>query len=470
MQNQPIAGKILIADDESEIAHQLAQLMLRQGLTPLVASDGDAALDFIRTQHPDLLLVDYRMPGKNGLEVMRKAKSLDANLPVVLMTAFPEVRRAIEAIRAGALDYLAKPFAHDEIVRVVRRGLNERHLSRLHANGRACTQDSLRDLFGPSDAVRQLIADVERVAQSNFSVIIQGETGSGKEVLARAIHRCSSLGQQPFVPVDCGAIPETLLESELFGYERGAFTGAHQQKSGRFETACGGTLFLDEISNLPLASQAKLLRVLQDKVLYRVGGSQPIRVEARLLVASNLDLQRLVESGSFRRDLYFRLNEFVIRIPPLRQRREDIPYLARQFLEITNSELSKQVTDFSRGALGALLAYSWPGNVRQLRSVIRRAVLMAEGQITEQHLELDQPRINRPTALEAESLMSLREIVKRQTICVEREVIAEALHKAGGNKAKAARRLQIDYKTIHSKVKEYGIATNGEQHHAHQEE
>lgn len=469
MQNQPITGKILIADDESEIAHQLAQLMRRQGLTPVVASDGDAALDFIRTQHPDLLLVDYRMPGRNGLEVMQKAKSLDADLPVVLMTAFPEIRRAIEAIRAGALDYLTKPFEHDEVLRVVLRGLNERHLCRLNGAGQVCGQDSLRELLGPSDAVGQLIADVERVAQSNFNVIILGETGSGKEVLARAIHQSSSRRQQPFVPVDCGAIPETLLESELFGHERGAFTGAHQQKAGRFETAGGGTLFLDEIPNLPLASQAKLLRVLQDKVLYRVGGTRPVRVEARLLAASNLDLQRQVESGSFRRDLYFRLNEFVIHIPPLRQRRADIPYLARQFLEITNSELSKQVKDFSRGALGALLSYSWPGNVRQLRSVIRRAVLMAEKQITEQHLDLDQPPVGRRTAMEEESVLSLREIVKRQTICVEREVIAEALRRAGGNKAKAARRLQIDYKTIHSKVKEYGIARNGEQHHDQEE-
>jgi transcriptional regulator with GAF, ATPase, and Fis domain len=260
-----------------------------------------------------------------------------------------------------------------------------------------------------------------------------------------------------------------LLESELFGYERGAFTGASQQKCGWFETARGGTLFLDEISNLPLASQAKLLRVLQNKVVCHLGGTRPIHVDVRLLVATNLDLQRLVEDGSFRRDLYFRLNEFIIRIPPLRQRREDILYLARQFLEITNGELSKQVQGFTADAIRVMVAYGWPGNVRQLRSVIRRAVLMADESITEQHLDLPVAPPSRPVALEGETELPLREIVKRQTACVERAIIAETLRRAGGNKAKAARVLHVDYKTMHSKVKEYGIEINGEQNYGQEE-
>jgi len=463
-----ISGKVLIVDDDGEIVETLAELVRRQGLTALAASNGDAALDCIRCEHPDLLLVDFQMPGKNGLEVMRKAKAIDEDLPVVLLTGFAEVRGAVEAIRAGAHDYLAKPFEHHEVIRVVLRALTERGLRRQlrTLSSQVGQQGPLREILGPSEAATKLIGEVQRVAKSNFSVIVLGETGSGKEVVARAIHQTSLRASHPFIPVDCGAIPEPLLESELFGHERGAFTGANQQKAGRFETANGGTLFLDEVSNLPLPSQAKLLRVLQEKTLYRVGGTKPIRVDARVVAASNDDLQMLVDKGSFRRDLYFRLNEFVIHIPPLRQRREDIPYLAKHFMDITNVELSKQVKGIARCALEAMLAYDWPGNVRQLRSVIRRAVLMAEDNVTAQHLALNQPPAKPPrmTLMEETDRESgsLREIVRRHTVSIEREVIARTLHQMGGNKTQTARLLQVDFKTLHSKLKEYGIESNGE--------
>ena len=467
MEQNLLGAKVLIADDESEMLRLLAELMRRQGLAPVVASDGDAALDCIRKEHPDLLLVDFRMPGKNGLEVLEKARALDEDLPVILITGFAEVRGAVDAMRAGAYDYLAKPFEHHEVIRVVQRALAERsRRGRLRTSpqqGRPSSA-SLREILGPSEAVTKLISDVQRVAKSNLSVVILGETGSGKEVIAQAVHQASLRARHPFVPVDCGAIPETLLESELFGHERGAFTGASQPKTGRFEAARGGTLFLDEISNLPLASQAKLLRVLQDRILYHVGGTRPVSVDARLLAASNHDLQVLADQGPFRRDLYFRLNEFVIQVPPLRRRREDIPYLAQHFLESTNTELSKQVRGFTDGALEAILAYDWPGNVRQLRSVIRRAVLMAEDQVTAQHLALLPAPVSRPAMDDAElNSLPLREIVRRHTLSVEREVIAHALRSARGNKAEAARRLQVDYKTMHSKLKQYGIRNNGEQ-------
>jgi two-component system nitrogen regulation response regulator GlnG len=319
-------------------------------------------------------------------------------------------------------------------------------------------------MLGPSEAASKLIEDVGRVAKSNFNVIILGETGSGKEVIAAAIHQASPRSERSFSPVDCGAIPETLIESELFGHERGAFTGASQQKAGRFEAACRGTLFLDEISNMPLPSQAKLLRVLQEKVVYRVGSTRPLPVDVRLLVASNENLQSLAEAGSFRRDLYFRLNEFTVRIPPLRQRKDDIPYLAMHFLDITNAELCKLVKGFSTSAMAALVAYDWPGNVRQLRSVIRRAVLLAEDSVTEQHLELEaqsahETDTGRDAGQPGEDL-TLRAIVRNTTMRVERDAITRTLERVGGNKAKAARLLSIDYKTIHSKVKEYGIKTN----------
>ena len=454
----------------------LSELMFGAGLTPIVASNGDVGLECVRREHPDLLLLDFQMPGKDGLELLQQAKAIDPDLLAVPITEFADVRGAVEAMRAGAHDYLAKPLEQHQVIHVVRRALNERRLRsqvRLPSM-QLCQERSLREILGPSDAVSKLISDVQRVAKSNFSVVIVGETGSGKEVIARAIHQASLRCQHPFVPVDCGAIPEPLLESELFGHERGAFTGASQQKQGRFESARGGTLFLDEVCNLPLSSQAKLLRVLQDKILYHVGGTQQVRVDARLLAASNHDLQELVDKASFRRDLYFRLNEFMIQVPPLRHRREDVPYLAQQFLDITNVELSKQVKGFTPCALEAMQDYHWPGNVRQLRSVIRRAVLMAEDSITADHLALDHPSGTRQLLThepvdDSWNSLPLREIVKRHTMSLERDVITQTLRRMGGNKAKAARLLQIDYKTIHSKVKEYRIESNGELDHGQEE-
>ena len=325
--------------------------------------------------------------------------------------------------------------------------------------------ESLRQIFGPSERVSHLIADIDRVARSNFSVVILGETGAGKEEVAGAIHQASLYSGGPFIPVDCGAIPDTLLEAELFGHERGAYTSADSRQLGKFELARSGTLFLDEVSNLPLGSQAKLLRALQEKTIFRIGGTRPISVDVRLLVASNQSLLDLAKSGAFRRDLYFRLSEFTIRVPPLRERREDIIYLAKRFLDITNAELRKHVKRLSDSAIALLLAYAWPGNVRELRSCIRRAVLLADEVITEQHLEIN--RMSGCTAGDGAGPefprddLPLKEIVRRSTRQVEREVIIKVLRRTGGNKAAAARLLRIDYKTMHSKVRQYGIHSYG---------
>jgi transcriptional regulator with PAS, ATPase and Fis domain len=327
----------------------------------------------------------------------------------------------------------------------------------------------LRVMMGPSDAITRIIREVNRVAQSDFSVIVQGETGSGKELVARAIYQLSSRAGAPFIPLDCGAIPETLIESELFGYHKGAFTGATAPKAGKFEAAHGGTLFLDEIANLPLGAQAKLLRVLQEKAVLRLGAVKPVKVDVRLVTASNQELQGLVESGQMREDLYFRLNEFTITIPPLRERKDDIPYLAKRFIDLTNKELQKNVQRLSEYCLEALLSYNWPGNVRQLRSVIRRAVLLADDIITEKHLDIKRapvpglaftPKIQGTPWDE----LSLREIVHRSVVTVEREVLLQALKHTRGNKAKAARLLQIDYKTIHTKLKQFGLNRSGGGH------
>jgi len=463
-----VGSKILVVDDDKNIGALLSEYMAKEGLTPLMAHTGEAALEKIRLEHPDALVVDLRLPDMDGMQVMKAAKSLDEDLPVILITGYPEVRGAVAAMRAGAHDYLAKPFRHRDVVRVVFRALNEGALKRKVRSLASQLQSecSLREYMGPSDGIKRLISDVGRVAKTNFSVLIFGETGSGKELVAKAIHQFSPRCPAPFMAVDCGAIPETLLESELFGHERGAYTGADKQRIGKFEMTNGGTIFLDEISNLPLGSQAKLLRVLQEKKVYRIGGSQPVSVDVRVLAASNQDLHRLGEAGSFRNDVYFRLNEFTIWVPPLRERQEDILYLAKRFVDLTNLELQKKVKGFAQPAVDVLLAYRWPGNVRELRSVIRRAVLLADDTITEKHLGIECPPPKQaPACMESEPEMpeppqaglALKEITSRKVIAVEREILAHVLRETGGNKAKAARMLHIDYKTIYSKLRRYGI-------------
>ena len=465
-----VAGnKILIVDEQEGICALLSEYLQREGMIPVVAHTGAAALEKIRTEAPDLLIVDWKLPDMDGMQTMQAAKALDEDLPINVATGFPNIREAVAAIRAGAHDYLEKPLKHHEVLRVVFRALNERKLKR-KLRTLSCQVDdaaSLRESMGPSSGIARLISEVKRVAKTNFTVLILGETGAGKDLVARAIHELGSRSQGPFIAVDCGAIPETLIEGELFGYEKGAFTGADRQKIGKFETALGGTFFLDEVSNMPLGSQAKLLRVLQDKIIHRIGGTRPIDVDVRVLAASNQDLQRLTEGeeGSLRRDVYFRLNEFAIRVPPLRERREDILYLAKRFVDLTNLELQKEVRSFTQPAVDLLVAYHWPGNVRQLRSTIRRAVLLADNIIEEQHLAIEGTR---PAVLAdldgapsvqvpSHSACSLKEIVQLNTAMVERGVLARVLRETRGNKAEAARLLHIDYKTIQLKIKGYGL-------------
>jgi len=463
-------ARILVVDDEQPFCEAISCILQKEGFVPLLAYDAKTALQKVRHELPDVLTIDLVLPDMDGLELLRRVKALDEDLPIVIITGHAEIAGAVEAMRATAHDYLAKPFQDHELLRIIRRALAERQLKlKLKQLSRQITANQdLTEIMGPSEAIGQLIAEVNCVAKSNFSVVLIGETGSGKEVVARAIHQASPRAKGPFVSVDCGAIPETLLEGELFGYERGAFTGAVGSKRGKFELAQGGTLFLDEILNLPLGSQAKLLRAIQEKTVYRLGGTSPVRVDVRVLVAASQDLQAAVVPGTFRVDLYYRLNEFTLRIPALRERKEDIIYLAKRFLDLTNTELNKAVKGFSEAAVNALLSYSWPGNVRELRSTIRRAVLLAEELITETHLDIADPTggilpavtiTTRMQAANNES-PSLRGIVAKSVAIAEREAIMQALLRAGGNKAQAARLLHIDYKTMQSKVKKYRITLN----------
>jgi two-component system nitrogen regulation response regulator GlnG len=321
----------------------------------------------------------------------------------------------------------------------------------------------LGESMGSGEQISNVIADVALVAPTDFTALISGETGAGKELVAREIHRLSRRASGPFVPVDCGSIPPSLIESELFGHEKGSFTGADATRQGKFEAASGGTIFLDEISSLPLSVQPKLLRSLQEKQIWHVGGNKCIAVDIRVVAATNQDLPTLVRGGCFRRDLYHRLNEFTMTIPPLRERRDDIVFLANRFLRETNQELNKNVCGISDGALEVLLQYKWPGNVRELRNVMRRAVLSANGAVEaaglciaasvscEEHFQTEQLK-------EFDGSVPLRVLVKRAVIRVERDVLTQVLRQTGGNKAKAARILQVDYKTIHKKTKEYGIS------------
>jgi two-component system nitrogen regulation response regulator GlnG len=408
-----------------------------------------------------------KMPGLGGLEVLRRSKERHPDLPVLVMTAYGGAASASEAIREGACDYLLKPLNNRLLIDKLKQAiLNPRGTDMALSSSRVRKESAglpLGEIMGPSNSVSKIIRDISIVAPSDFTVIIQGETGTGKELIARAIHKASARSDATMVPLDCGAIPETLFESELFGYEKGAFTGALTARAGKFELAQGGTLFLDEIGNMPLLCQTKLLRAIQERTFFRVGGRDAVTVNVRLLVATNQDLSACVSRGTFSRDLFYRLNEFTVTIPPLRERKEDIVHLCQRILKATNLELNKKVRGFTDSAIRLLVEHPWPGNVRQLRSTIRRAVLQTDTSVGPEHIGLENPSWETATAVfscvpdPSEDGLPLREIVKRTTVEVERRVLTRVLRKTKGNKAEAARLLQVDYKTIHSKLKEYAI-------------
>ena len=465
MQKKP---HILIVDDEEYICTLLCRLLKCEGFDPSYVLNGHEALKTMSVKKPDALIVDFRMPDMNGLELFNKVNQRE-DLPCVMITAYADIPGAVQAVKSGVYHYMAKPFDHSELIGILRQAIREKEIDRVSESLSAGRRKrfTLTERMGSSGVIRRLEGEVKLVAQSNLSVLIFGETGTGKELVARFIHNKSSHRQSIFVPVDCGAIPETLAEAEMFGHEKGSFTDAKALKVGKFERADGGTLFLDELLNMRLNSQAILLRVLQNKQFFRIGGLKPVEVDFRLLAASNRDIESAVKIGEFREDLFYRMSEYIIRIPPLRERKEDIPYLAKRFLKMSNTEMKKNVKGFSKFALKKMRDYDWPGNVRQLRSTIRRAVLLAEEMITDAHLDinkegparggfsapkiLDAPWENRP----------LKEIVCSRTRAVEREVLQHVLKLTEGNKAKAARLLQIDYKTIHTKLKKLEISIPG---------
>ena len=454
--------RVLVIDDDASGRRLLQAALAPEGWEVATAQDGTTGLSLADSGLPDLVILDLRLPGIDGLEVLSRLRLKQPSLPVIILTAFGEVRTAVEATKRGAFDYLTKPVDLDQLILASRRALETRALRieveelRRSSHGSA----GLASLMGRSAVVQRIVEQVRSVADTGFSVLVTGETGTGKELVAQAIHRQSARRQRPFVAIDCGAIPEALVESELFGHERGAFTGAQQRKHGQFRLADGGTLFLDEVGNLPLGLQAKLLRVLESRKIKAVGASNASPLDVRVVAATNRDLQHLAKEGLFRADLYFRLAQYGIQLPALRQRREDIPYLAQRCLEEVSIELRRPTLNIARDAILALQRYAWPGNVRELRNVVRQAVLESKEVTlrasTLNRLLVDADAASAPSPDQAAGV-SLRDAVRAATRDAERRIISDALRQAGGNQAQAARVLRTDYKTLYVKMKRLGL-------------
>ncbi len=463
---------ILLVDDIKEITHLLTIILRKEGYKTLTAQNGYTGVKCVRDKSPDAVIMDIKMPEMDGIETMKQMKEIDPTIPILIMTAFGNIQSSVQAVKLGAYDYIVKPFDNENILITLKNALNELNLKRelITLNSKLNDSSTLTELMGKSNEVEGIVSQVKCVSPTDYSVIIYGETGSGKELVARGIHNQSSRREGQFIEVDCGAIPETLIESELFGYEKGAFTGAEEKKEGYFELASDGTLFLDEIVNLPKNMQSKLLRALEGHRIRRLGGKKDIQVDIRVIAACNERVEALVKKGRFREDLYHRLNEFSIEIPPLRKRKKDILYLARRFMDITNLELNKNIRGFSDQALECLVNYDWPGNVRELRNVVRRAMLMADDDIIKPaNLAIKNSSSNaalpdqQTSQSYEEKEFSLKKIVKGAVNAIERRVIKDVLKRTGGNKSKASKILQIDYKTIRQKIKEYELETDNMQ-------
>ncbi|MEO6953883.1 MAG: sigma-54 dependent transcriptional regulator [Polyangia bacterium] len=452
--------RLLTIDDDEAGSRLLMAIFAAEGFEVIAAHDGEAGLARATADRPDVVILDLHLPGIDGLEVLQRLRAAQPALPVLMLTSHDDVKAAVRAMRLGAVDYLGKPVDHDEIVIAVRRTLEIRALEVEVEDLRRQVGEGggLARQMGPSAKVRHVIDQVRTVASSSFSVLLLGETGTGKELVAQAVHRQSDRRARPLVAVDCGAIPESLLESELFGHEKGAFTGAGGKKQGRFHLAEGGTLFLDEVGNLPLVLQAKLLRVLESREVQALGATRSTAFDVRFIAATNDDLQAKIAAGRFRADLYFRLAQYTISLPPLRERTGDIAPLAQRFLEEVGVELRRPVQCIAPDASAALERHTWPGNVRELRNVIRQAVLESADAMVSRALV--QRFIGQATTTSTPAPTagrSLKDIADEAAREAERHAICESLRATGGNKSQAARALQTDYKTLHVKMKRLGV-------------
>jgi len=439
-------ARILVVDDEAVVRDSMREWLTDAGYQVFTAESGRQALDVIQRERVSIVLADLVMPGMDGIELMKRARELNPNIAVIIMTAYGSIPTAIAAMKEGAYDYIEKPFCPERVELLIQKLVEHQNLIQENISLRQRLEDRYRfeNIVAKSHKMQKVIELIKTVAKSNASVLIIGETGTGKELVARAVHSQSYRCAKPFVAVSCAALPESLLESELFGHEKGSFTGAIARRKGRFELANKGTLFLDEIGEISANIQVHLLRVLEEKEFTRVGGTEPIRVDVRLVTATNKDLKKAVERGEFREDLYYRINVVTIELPPLRERKEDIPLLANYFLSKFAQENQKDIAGFSPNATELLMNYDWPGNVRELENAIERAIILAQDNwITA--AELAPWGVVRPGAVPKD----LREL--------EREHILNVLAQTRGNYSQAARILGITRMTLYNKAKAYGI-------------
>jgi len=460
---------VLIVDDEMNIRRVLAAMLKREGYEATTSADGEQALAVLAKNPVDVVVTDLVMPRMGGMDLLKRVATDFPDVPVIVITAHGSVDSAVAALKAGAFDYITKPFEQEELKKVIAKAARAHDLER--QNVHLTPGESERPpLVGESPAMKAVHEMVARVADSPSTVLITGESGTGKELIAKALHQGSSRRDKPLIKVNCAAIPKDLVESELFGYERGAFTGAVGSKPGRFELADGGTLFLDEIGEVPVEMQVKLLRALQESEFERVGGIKTIHVDVRLVAATNRDLKQLITEGRFREDLYYRLAVVPIALPPLRERREDIPLLVSHFIHKYDERLGKRVEGIEPEALELLMSYAWPGNIRELENLMERSVLFADGPMILASALPDSLRergaVHAPTpamgvghlgAITAPSGASMKEIVRHAQAELEKELIVHALEETGGNVTRAAKRLQISRKSLQVKMKELGL-------------
>jgi nitrogen regulation protein NR(I) len=466
---------VLIVDDDKSIRYSLKRMM-EGNFSILTAQNGEEALNQFKGTSPDLVIMDIKMPGRNGIDVLKEIKSIDPKSLVIIMTAYGTTETAIEAMKYGAFDYILKPFPIPQMKGLIEKALSLRRLMKrevTYASVEVAGEDEREQIIGSSAKMQEIYKMIGQVAPSDVTVLLRGESGTGKELIARAIYHHSLRANQPFLPVNCAAIPDTLLESELFGHEKGAFTGATSRRIGKLEQCQGGTIFLDEIGDMSLSTQAKLLRVLQERSFERLGGTETIKVDIRFIVATNKDLEEAISSGKFREDFYYRLNVVSIKIPLLRERKEDIPDLVSYFLKKFNGELKKRIIGITLTAMEKITTYEWPGNVRQLENVLKRAMVLCQGEwISEDQLLLEKAWERREAQEDLgkkpiEDLLDIlfEELSKGTAIqqdldmisTIERELIVRALQKTKGNQVQAAQLLGINRSTLRGKMERYHI-------------
>ncbi|MFY0576450.1 sigma-54-dependent transcriptional regulator [Cystobacter fuscus] len=454
--------KVLVIDDETNLRKVLAAMLRRDGFDVTVAADGEQGLAEFHKNGADIVVTDLVMPKAGGMEVLRAVNAANPDVPVIIITAHGTVDSAVEAIKAGAFDYVTKPFDQSELSAAIAKAAKAHVVAQRSVRADAKARAAI---IGESPQLQEVFKIIDKVADTPSTVLITGESGTGKELIASALHGASSRRDKPFIKINCAAIPHNLLESELFGYERGAFTGAVTSKPGRFELADGGTLFLDEIGEIPVEMQVKLLRALQEGEFERVGGIKTTRVDVRLIAATNRDLQAEIEAGRFRKDLYYRLAVVPVTLPALRERRGDIHMLAGHFVEKYNRKLNKKIEGIADDALALLQAYNWPGNIRELENLIERVLLFADGPlITAKDLPEPVRRAATPVPASPAALAEtppgeggLKDIVRMKAAELEKDLITKALEETGGNVTRAARLLQISRKSLQTKMKEFGL-------------